>query len=47
MEHARDYLSKIYMDWVNNYLTIAKLAEHNGITETQAACIGCSGTKCF
>jgi hypothetical protein len=33
---ARDQLINIYYDWVNNYLTQAKFAEHNGLTEKQA-----------
>lgn len=26
-----------YLDYVNNYLTVAKIAEHNGINETLAS----------
>ena len=33
---ARDYLTAIYMDWFNNYLTAETFAEHNGITTDQA-----------
>ena len=33
---ARDQLISMYYDWVNNYLTQAKFAEHNGLTEKQA-----------
>jgi len=29
-------LREFYLDYVNNYLTIAKFAEHNEITEQQA-----------
>lgn len=32
----RDNLIAAYLDYVNNYLTIEKYAEHNGITENQA-----------
>lgn len=32
----RDTLINTYIDYVNNYLTIAKFAEHNGLTEAQA-----------
>ena len=32
---ARDQLIVMYYDWVNNYLTQAKYAEHNGLTEKQ------------
>lgn len=33
---ARTYLTELYLDWLNNYLSVAKFAEHNGITEAQA-----------
>ena len=33
----RDTLINTYLDYLNNYLTIAKFAEHNGITEAQGA----------
>lgn len=33
---ARDQLIAMYYDWVNNYLTQAKYADHNGLTEKQA-----------
>jgi len=36
-QQARDYLTAVYLDWRNNYLTVAKFAEHNGLTEAQAA----------
>ncbi|MNL88036.1 hypothetical protein D3C87_2175090 [compost metagenome] len=29
---ARDYLNDLYLDWVNNYLTVELFAEHNGLT---------------
>lgn len=32
----RDILKNVYLDFVNNYLTIAKYAEHNGLTNIQA-----------
>lgn len=32
---ARDYLIQFYEDWNNNYLTIEKMAEHNGLTVDQ------------
>ena len=31
-----EYLADIYLDWRNNYLTVAKFAEHRGITEACA-----------
>lgn len=33
---ARDWLVALYLDWRNNYLTVAKFAEHNGLTEDEA-----------
>lgn len=35
-EQMGDQLQAFYLDWVNNYLTVAKIAEHNGITEPHA-----------
>lgn len=32
----RDILIETYLDRINNYLTDAKYAEHNGLTERQA-----------
>lgn len=32
----REQLIAIYLDWRNNYLTVAKFAEHNGLTEDEA-----------
>ncbi len=36
LAQARDYLSYLYMDWVNNYATLAVFAEHNGLTVAHA-----------
>ena len=36
MKQVRDYILEIYVDWVNNYLSIEKFAEHNGLTNEQA-----------
>ena len=33
---ARNQLINMYYDWVNSYLTQAKFAEHNGLTDKQA-----------
>ena len=33
----RESLSKLYLSWVNDYLTIEKFAEHHGITPSEAA----------
>jgi len=32
----RDILINAYLDYVNNYLTIEKYAEHSGLTNDQA-----------
>jgi hypothetical protein len=37
MQNARDYLTAIYLDWVNNYATAHTFAEHNGLTFAQSA----------
>ena len=31
----RDIIINAYLDYLNNYLTIATWAEHNGLTEEQ------------
>ena len=36
MKTARTMLIELYLDWYNNYLTVAKFAEHHGLTENQA-----------
>lgn len=35
----RDRLVNAYLEYINNYLTVAKFAEHNGLTEDQAVII--------
>ncbi len=35
MKQARDYLIEAYLDYRNNYLTVEKFAEHNGLTTAQ------------
>ena len=32
----RDTLVSVYLDWRNNYLTVDKFAEHNGLSVQQA-----------
>lgn len=32
MKTARDYLIECYLDFFNNYITVEKWAEHNGMT---------------
>ena len=36
MTQAREYLIDILDDYRNNYLTIKKFAEHNGLTDKEA-----------
>lgn len=36
MKQIRDYIIEQYLDFINNYLTIEKFAEHNGLTSEQA-----------
>ena len=36
MKQARDYLLEIRLDFVNNYLTLDKWAEHNDLTIEEA-----------
>ena len=33
---TREQLIEVYYDWYNNYLTLEKFAEHNGLTENEA-----------
>ena len=33
---ARDFLTDLYLDWFNNFLTVARFAEYHEITEAQA-----------
>lgn len=35
----RSHLCRVYLDWRNNYLTVAKFAEHHGLTEDQAGAL--------
>ena len=36
MKTMRSQLKEFYLDYVNNYLTITKIAEHHGITDNYA-----------
>jgi hypothetical protein len=35
--YLRDYLADLYLDWVNNFLTIAVFAEYYGLDEEDAS----------
>lgn len=34
--YLRDYLADLYLDWVNNFLTIAVFAEYYGLDDEDA-----------
>lgn len=34
---AREQLKAIYLQWVNDFLSVARFAEYHGLTEAQAA----------
>jgi len=34
--YLRDYLADLYLDWINNFLTIAVFAEYYGLDEDDA-----------
>lgn len=36
MKQANSYLRELYLDYFNNYLTVALFAEHNELTTDQA-----------
>tara|TARA_R110000803_G_scaffold146599_1_gene212343 strand:- start:216 stop:428 length:213 start_codon:yes stop_codon:yes gene_type:complete len=36
MRELRDVMIDYTLDYINNYLTVGKFAEHNGLTEEQA-----------
>lgn len=38
-KQMRDVLVEVYLDWRNNYLTVEKFAEHNGLTKQQASAL--------
>lgn len=44
---SRESLSKIYLDWVNNYLTIEKFAEHKGLYVEEAKTLLSVAKQCF
>ena len=44
---TREQLSKDYLDWVNNYLTIEKFAEHRGLRVSEAVILIKLAQSCF
>ena len=45
VEASADYLQEMYLDWVNNFLTIEGFADWYGIGEKRAAVIISAGRK--
>jgi hypothetical protein len=44
---TREKLSALYLDWVNNYLTIEKFAEHHGLFVPEARALLDVAQACF
>lgn len=44
---TREQLFEEYTDWVNNYLTIEKFAEHRGLTVQEAGALITLAESCF
>ena len=44
---CRETLSALYLDWVNNYLTIEKFAEHHGLFVGEAQALLKVAQDCF
>lgn len=44
---TREQLFEDYKDWVNNYLTIEKYAEHRGLTVQEAELLVTLAQSCF
>jgi hypothetical protein len=36
IKYLRDYLADLYLDWVNNFLTIERFSEYYGLDEDDA-----------
>jgi hypothetical protein len=36
IKYLRDYLADIYLEWVNNFLTIERFSEYYGLDEDDA-----------
>ena len=45
VEASADYFQEMYLDWLNNFLTIKRFAEWYAIGEDQAAAIISAGRK--
>lgn len=44
---TREQLAQVYLDWLNNFLTIAGFAEHYGLHDEEAAILIDLGRRCF
>lgn len=44
---TREKLAAIYLDWVNNHLTLACFAEHHGLYESEAYALIALARQCF
>ena len=44
---TREKLKAEYLDYLNNYLSIDKFAEHRGLTYDEAECLINVGRSCF
>lgn len=44
---TRETLAAIYLDWVNNYLTIEKFSEHKGLTPAEGLQLVTLAQSCF
>lgn len=47
MKINREALFALYLEWVNDYLTIEKFAEHHGLTVSEAAALIEVSQSCF
>jgi hypothetical protein len=45
VDASADYFQEMYLDWLNNFLTIERFAEWYAIGEEQAAAIISAGRK--
>ena len=47
MKELRSVMIEYYLDYRNNYLTVDKFAEHNGLTYEQASVLLGEGKRLF
>ena len=46
IKYIRDYLADIYLDWVNDFLTVERFSEYYGLDEEDAKQLLKLGKKC-